>query len=24
VQGFLRPTAIVPPRIFRFGARFSF
>ena len=24
VQGFLRPTAIVPPRIFRIGARFSF
>ncbi len=24
VQGFLRPTAIVPPRVFRFGARFSF
>ena len=24
VQGFLRPTAIVPPRIFRFGARLSF
>jgi hypothetical protein len=24
VQGFLRPTAIVPPRIFRVGARFSF
>jgi len=24
VQGFLRPTAIVPPRIFRIGARFLF
>jgi hypothetical protein len=24
VQGFLRPTSIVPPRIFRFGARLSF
>jgi hypothetical protein len=24
VQGFLRPTAIVPPRIFRIGARLSF
>jgi hypothetical protein len=24
VQNFLRPSAIVPPRIFRFGARFSF
>jgi hypothetical protein len=24
VQGFLRPTAIVPPRIFRIGARFTF
>ena len=24
VQGFLRPTAVVPPRMFRFGARFSF
>jgi hypothetical protein len=24
VQGFLRPTAIVPPRIFRFGVRLSF
>jgi hypothetical protein len=24
VQGFLRPTAIVPPRIFRFGARLAF
>ena len=24
VQGFLRPTAIIPPRIFRIGARLSF
>lgn len=24
VQGFLRPTSVVPPRIFRFGARLSF
>jgi hypothetical protein len=24
VQGFLRPTAIIPPRIFKIGARFSF
>jgi hypothetical protein len=24
VQGFLRPTAIIPPRIFRFGARLGF
>ena len=24
VQSFLRPTSIVPPRIFRFGARLSF
>ena len=24
VQGFLRPTAIVPPRIFRIGARLNF
>lgn len=24
VQGFLRPTSIIPPRIFRFGARLAF
>jgi hypothetical protein len=24
VQGFLRPTAILPPRIFRIGGRLSF
>jgi ribosomal 30S subunit maturation factor RimM len=24
VQGFLRPTAIIPPRIFRIGARLNF
>ena len=24
VQGFLRPTTIVPPRIFRIGARINF